>query len=49
MNRETGQPFTFADASIERGATVGFDPHAAREAIKAVEQFLTSLWNLSPA
>jgi dienelactone hydrolase len=49
VNRETGQPFTFADASIERGATVGFDPQAAQEAIKAVEQFLTSLWNLSPA
>jgi len=49
VNRQTGQPFSFSDACIERGARVGYDRHAAAEAIQAVEQFLTSLWNLKPA
>jgi len=49
VNRETGQPFSFGDACIERGATVGYDARAAHEAIQAVDEFLTSLWNLSPA
>jgi dienelactone hydrolase len=49
VNRQTGQPFTFGDASIERGARVGYDAQAAAEAIKAVDQFLTALWNLKPA
>jgi hypothetical protein len=40
MNRETGQPFSYHDACIERGARVGYDAHAAAEARKAVEQFL---------
>ena len=42
MNRENGQPFSFADPCIGRGATEGYDAHAAAEAIKAVEQFLIS-------
>jgi dienelactone hydrolase len=49
VNRETSQPFTFHDTCIERGARVGYDAHAAGEAMKAVEPFLASLWNLSPA
>jgi len=45
VNRETGQPFTLHDACVRRGATAGYDPHATSQAIKAVKEFLTSLWN----
>jgi dienelactone hydrolase len=47
VNRETGQPFTFQDSCIEWGAMAGYDPQATSEAIKAVTQFLTSLWKLN--
>lgn len=49
VNRETGQPFTFHDACIERGARLGYDAKATAETIKAVKQFLTSLWSLGGA
>jgi dienelactone hydrolase len=42
VNLETGQPFTWSDACVIRGATVGYDPIATAEAIKAVKAFLIS-------
>src|SRR6266853_3479790 len=42
MNLKTGQPFTWSDACVTRGATVGYDPVATAEATKAVKAFLIS-------
>jgi dienelactone hydrolase len=47
INRETGQPFTWTDACVQRGATIGYDPHATTEATKAVKAFLTSTFKLT--
>jgi dienelactone hydrolase len=48
INRETGKPFSFADACVQRGATLGYDPRAHAEAVKAVKEFLRSTFKLSP-
>ena len=42
INLETGQPFTWSDACVTRGATVGYDRVATAEATKAVKAFLIS-------
>jgi dienelactone hydrolase len=44
INLETGQPFTWSDACVTRGATVGYDPVATAEATKAVKAFLISIF-----
>ena len=49
FNLDTGKPFTRQDACVTRGATVGFDPTAYGEAVKAVMSFLTETFRLSPA
>jgi dienelactone hydrolase len=46
VNSETGRPFTYSDACIERGAKLGFDAFATKEATNAVKRFLMSLWKL---
>jgi dienelactone hydrolase len=45
-NLETGQPFTWSDACVKRGATVGYDPVATREATNAVKAFLISTFKI---
>jgi len=47
FNHDTGKPFTWQDACVTRGATVGFDPNAYREAQKAVKAFLIDTFKLS--
>jgi dienelactone hydrolase len=42
VNRETGQPFTFDDACVERGATIGYDPQAYQQALAAVKALFTA-------
>jgi dienelactone hydrolase len=46
VNSQTGRPFTLNDPCIERGAKLGYDADATREATNAVKQFLISLWKL---
>ena len=46
INVETGQPFTWSDACVTRGATVGYDPIATTEATKAVKAFLASTFRI---
>jgi dienelactone hydrolase len=46
VNRDTGQRFSFNDPCISRGATVGYDPRAYEEALKAVKAFLTATFKL---
>ncbi|MXN73902.1 hypothetical protein GR157_04000 [Burkholderia sp. 4701] len=41
VNTDTGQPFSYADARVERGATVGYDAKAAADARNAVAAFVT--------
>jgi dienelactone hydrolase len=48
FNRDTGKPFTWQDACVTRGASVGFDPNAYGEAKKAVEAFLIETFKLTP-
>lgn len=47
VNRDTGQRASFNDPCISRGATVGYDPRAYEEALKAVRAFLRATFNLS--
>jgi dienelactone hydrolase len=46
INRETRRPFTLQDPCIERGAKLGYDAAATKEATNAVKKFLISLWKL---
>ncbi len=48
INLDTGKPFTWNDACVTRGATVGYDRQAREEAIQAVKSFLRSHWKLNP-
>jgi dienelactone hydrolase len=41
INRDTGHPFSFQDACITYGTTVGYHPGATSHAIKAVQAFFT--------
>lgn len=47
INLDTGKTFTWKDACVTRGATVGFDPRASEQAMKTVSDFLRSQWNLN--
>lgn len=46
-NVDTGKPFTLQDACVTRGASIGFDPVANREAQKAVKAFLIDTFKLN--
>jgi dienelactone hydrolase len=48
INLDTGKPFSVKDACVTHGATVGYDPSAHAEAVKAVRALLTSTLKLSP-
>jgi dienelactone hydrolase len=48
INLDTGTAFSWKDACVTRGATVGFDPHACEQAVKTVSDFLRVQWNLNP-
>jgi len=47
VNLDTGKTFTWKDACVTRGATVGFDPHARDQAMSVVSDFLRAQWNLT--
>ena len=47
INVETGKPFTYNDACVERGPTVGYDKAATEAAQAAVKEFLTGLFRLN--
>ncbi|HVH69616.1 MAG TPA: dienelactone hydrolase family protein [Candidatus Dormibacteraeota bacterium] len=46
VNLETGRPFSWSDACVRRGATVGYEPVAAAGARKAVRAFLATTFKL---
>ena len=46
INLDTGKTFTWKDVCVTRGATVGFDPNARTQAMKAVSLFLRAQWSL---
>jgi dienelactone hydrolase len=46
VNLATGNPFSWNDSCVTRGATVGHNPKAREAAIKSVQQFFQTLWQL---
>ena len=46
VNTSTGQPFTYADACVERNPHVGHDPEATAAAKIAVKEFLRGVFKL---
>jgi dienelactone hydrolase len=46
VNLDTGNPFSWNDGCVTRGATVGHHRQAREEAIKSVQQFFRALWQL---
>jgi len=48
INLDTGKTFSWNDSCVKHGATVGYDPRALEEAIKAVKDFLRTQWKLNP-
>ncbi len=46
LNAETGVPFTYEDACVERGASVQFDPEASAAAREAVKALLADVFEL---
>jgi hypothetical protein len=46
MNDDTKEPFTYKDACIALNPHVGGNPVTAREAQKAVSEFLRALFKL---
>jgi dienelactone hydrolase len=47
INLDTGKTFSWNDSCVKHGATVGYDPRALEEAIKAVKDFLRTQWKLN--
>jgi dienelactone hydrolase len=47
VNRATGQPWKPSDPCATKGTTVGGNPQAREEAIKAVKKFLATTFNLN--
>ncbi|MGA2096691.1 MAG: dienelactone hydrolase family protein [Candidatus Acidiferrum sp.] len=43
---QTGEPFSWSDSCVKRGATVGFDPHATAEATASLMAFLHERFRL---
>lgn len=46
MNAATRQPFTYEDACVERGASVGYNAQAYSQVLTAVKGFLTETFKL---
>jgi len=46
INLDTGNPFSWNDSCVTRGATVGHNQQAREEAVKSVQQFFETLWRL---
>ncbi|WP_269505086.1 dienelactone hydrolase family protein [Burkholderia sp. IMCC1007] len=46
INIKTKQPFTYSDACVERGPSIGYNQKASTEARDAVRQFLTTTLNI---
>ena len=47
INMETGKPFTYNDACVKHGATVGYDKAATAAAQAAVKEFLSEVFRLN--
>ena len=47
VNLETDRAFSWNDACVRRGATIGYDPVATTEATKAVKSFLIATFKLN--
>ncbi|MFH7422852.1 carboxymethylenebutenolidase, partial [Pseudomonas syringae pv. tagetis] len=47
LNDETGKPFTFNDACVQLGSTVGYDKAATEAAQATVRTFLTGVFRLN--
>lgn len=47
LNIETGKPFSYNDACVERGPTVGYDKSTTTAAQAAVKEFLTGVFRLN--
>ena len=45
-NLDTGQPFTYKDACVSYGASVGYNAKARAQAVKTVKEFLKNTWKL---
>ncbi len=48
INLDTGKTFSWNDTCVTRGATVGYDGDAHRQAMNSVTDFLRRQWNLNP-
>jgi dienelactone hydrolase len=46
INAKTKQPFTYADACVERGVTIAYDEKASTEARTAIREFVTATLKL---
>jgi dienelactone hydrolase len=46
INTATQQPFTYDDACVERGASVGYDADAYTKSLKAIKGFLSETFKL---
>jgi dienelactone hydrolase len=46
VNVDTGQPFTYEDACVEKGVRLAYDPCAAEAAMRSVNAMLTSVFKL---
>jgi len=47
INIETGKPFSYNDACVELGPTVGYDKAATEAAQAAVKEFLEGVFRLN--
>ena len=43
INLKTSQPFTYTDACVERGPSIGYNEKASTDAHEAVRQFMAEL------
>ena len=46
LNAQTGQPYTLADACVEKGPHVGYNAAAHEATVQAIQLFLTGLFKL---
>ena len=46
INTATHQPFSYDDACVERGASVGYDADAHAKSLEAIKGFLSATFKL---